>query len=97
MEDWKQVEKCVKDKRELQHELLMVQQQFELVKHGRFLPGKCAIKHRDWNDGYQRILNDCFSIDPMCDVNDFWRKFCMSKQLFLKVVMDIQEYDPYFK
>jgi hypothetical protein len=66
-----QVENYVKNKKELQDELLVVQRQVEHVKHGGSLLGKSANKHRDWNDGYQRILNDYFCIDPIYDINDF--------------------------
>lgn len=39
---------------------------------------------------------DCFADDATHSPNEFWCQFRMNKDLFMKIVFSVTEYDDYF-
>jgi hypothetical protein len=72
--------------------LLQVRQQLNDVvpRRGSSRPGKAANKNRHRDAGAMLLHS---SNTP----KKFWRRFRMNKDLFMKIVQGVREYDDYFK
>ena len=53
-------------------------------------------KERNHAEGHNKLLQDYFNEDSTYDDSDFQRRFRLPKELFLKVVSDLELSCPYF-
>ncbi|XP_042952248.1 uncharacterized protein LOC122289333 [Carya illinoinensis] len=53
------------------------------------------IRH-DHVQGHERLFRDCFAENPVYPSNLFRRRFRMSRPLFLRILNEVESYDPYF-
>ncbi|XP_075499748.1 uncharacterized protein LOC142538276 [Primulina tabacum] len=70
-------------------------QQLDNMHHGGSIHGHTVI-NRDRAAAEQRLYNDYFSDSPMYGEAMFKRRFQMSRRLFLRIMISIQEHDNYF-
>jgi hypothetical protein len=47
--------------------------------------------------GSMMLEADYFADNPTHTHEDFWRRFRMNKELFMRIVYGVREYDDYFK
>ena len=59
--------------------------------------GKRANIDRDFQFFHQKIWNDYFSETPKYPEKYFRRRFRMTKSLFLRIMDDVTQHDPYFR
>eukprot|EP00267_Zea_mays_P040648 XP_008680811.1 uncharacterized protein LOC103655915 [Zea mays] len=59
------------------------------------IPGRVRI-HRDHMSGDARIQADYFCAQPVYTEAQFWRRFCMRRHVFERLVLAVQQVDPYF-
>ena len=74
-----------------------VSDQSEVVKHGGSRKGKLPNKNRDFAAGHDRLYNDYFNTSTVYDENDFHRRFRMPRDLFIRIMGKVSEYNPYFQ
>lgn len=60
-----------------------------------FLINKKTI-HRDRENVHDRLFNDYFSETPKYNDILFWRRYCMSGSLFLRIIHEVEGCDSYF-
>jgi hypothetical protein len=79
--------------------LLQLRQQMDNVvpRRGGSVPGKAPNKNRHRDAGALLLHSDYFADDATNTPKEFQRPFRMDKDLFIKVVQDVREYDDYFK
>ena len=58
--------------------------------------GRKKSKSRQRMEGHTMLHNDYFA-DDATRTNNFWRRYRMSKGLFMNILHDVREFDPYFK
>ena len=51
---------------------------------------------RDRLAGHKRLYLDYFADTPVYPPNLFWRRFRMSRSLFLRIQSTVETYEPYF-
>ncbi|XP_042977865.1 uncharacterized protein LOC122308659 [Carya illinoinensis] len=51
---------------------------------------------RDHVQGHERLFHDYFAENPVYPSNLFRRRFRMSRPLFLRILNEVESYDPYF-
>ncbi|XP_071678465.1 uncharacterized protein [Lolium perenne] len=77
--------------------MLRVRQPFFVVpQRGGSKPGKRMNINYHREAGAMLLDADYFNDDVTYLPKKFWRRFRMNKELFLKVVHDVREYDKYF-
>ena len=52
---------------------------------------------RDHIQGHRRLYNDYFSLNPVYTDKQFRRRFRMRRSLFLRIVEDVKDKNPYFR
>jgi hypothetical protein len=77
--------------------LLQLWQQMEnaIPRRGGSVPGKAPNKNRS-RDALL-LYSDYFADNAINTPKEFCRRFRMNKELFMKIVHDVREYDNYFK
>jgi hypothetical protein len=60
-------------------------------------PGKLANKNRYRDSGAMMLHSDYFDDYATNTPKEFWQRFKMNKQLFMKIVQGVREHDDYFK
>ena len=65
------------------------------TSHCGSVPGRRFIQ-RDHEQGHQRLFQDYFAKSPVYRLNVFWRRFRMSRSLFLCIKSNLEEKDEYF-
>jgi hypothetical protein len=68
----------------------------ETPKRGGSRKGHAPNLRRDFEGGYQRLYHDYFSESPVYTDYQFRRRFRMHKNLFLKIVEDVEKHNDYF-
>jgi hypothetical protein len=63
---------------------------------GSSKPGRKKSKLRHRLEGHTMLCNGYFS-DSATRANNFWRRYWMSKELFMEMLHGVREFDPYFK
>ncbi|XP_071676893.1 uncharacterized protein [Lolium perenne] len=77
--------------------MLLVRQPFFAVpRRGGSKPGKRRNINRHREAGVMLLDADYFNDDVTHSPKEFWRRFRMNKELFLKIVHGVREYDTYF-
>ena len=64
-------------------------------KHGGSVPGRRKSKLRQGAEGYCILYADYFADDPLHDEKTFRRRFRMNRNLFLRIVHVVREFDSY--
>jgi hypothetical protein len=59
-------------------------------------PGRKKSKRRQRMEGHTMLHNDYFA-DGATHVGNFWCQYRMSKGLFMNILHDVREFEPYFK
>ncbi|KAJ9559852.1 hypothetical protein OSB04_005012 [Centaurea solstitialis] len=54
-------------------------------------------KERGREEGHDKLIADYFSNNPVYNDEDFKRRFCMTRRLFLRIVNDLEREVEYFK
>ena len=68
--------------------------QGRIRRHRGSVPGHRMV-NRDRVEGYERLYRDYFA--TLCVYESFFRRrFQMSRPLFLRIVNEVEQYDPYF-
>lgn len=65
--------------------------------HGGSCPGRAANTDRDFEEGYRRIFQDYFADHPIYSSKLFKRRFCMRRELYLRIMNGIKAQDPWFE
>ena len=65
------------------------------TSHRGLVPGHRFIQHHH-EQGHQRLFQDYFADSPVYPPNIFWRRFRMSRSLFLCTKSNLEEKDEYF-
>jgi len=68
-----------------------------IVCHGGSLPGQACNVKRNWIDCHERLMQQYFNPTPTYNDQQFRRRFCMSKRLFLCIHDDVLRFDNYFQ
>ncbi|XP_051229440.1 uncharacterized protein [Lolium perenne] len=77
--------------------MLLVRQPFFVVPlRGGSKPGKRRNINRHREAGAMLLDVDYFNDDATHSLKEFWPRFRMNKDMFLKIVHDVTEYDTYF-
>jgi hypothetical protein len=66
-------------------------------RRGGSVPGKAPNKNRQRDAGALLLYSDYFADDAINTLKEFCRRFRMNKDLFMKIVQGVREYDDYFK
>jgi hypothetical protein len=79
--------------------LQLWQQQMEntVPRRGGLVRGKTPNKDRSRNTGALLLYSDYFADNAINTPKEFYRRFRMNKDLFIKIVQGMREYDDYFK
>jgi hypothetical protein len=78
--------------------LLQLQQlNDDVPRRGGSRAGKSANKNRHRDTGTMLVHSDYFLDDAANTPKEFRHRFGMNKQLFMKIVQGVREYDDYFK
>jgi hypothetical protein len=79
--------------------LLQLRQQMNnaVPCRGRSVPAKAPNKNRQRDVGALLLHFDYFADDAINTPKEFHRRFRMNKDLFIKIVQGVREYDDYFK
>jgi hypothetical protein len=79
--------------------LLQLRQQMDNVvpRRGGSVPGKAPNKNRSRDAGALLLYSDYFADNVINTLKEFRRRFRMNKELFMKIVQGVREYDDYFK
>jgi hypothetical protein len=64
---------------------------------GGSVPGKAPNKNRQRDAGALLLYSDYFADNAINTPKEFHRRFRMNKDLFMKIVQSVREYDDYFK
>jgi hypothetical protein len=80
-------------------QLQLRQQQMEnaVPRRGGSVRGKAPNKDRSRNAGALLMYSDYFADNAINTSKEFRRCFRMNKDLFMKIVQGVREYDEYFK
>ena len=57
---------------------------------------RCWYIERDRLTNHKRLYLDYFADTPVYPPNLFWRRFQMSRSLFLRIQSKVETYEPYF-
>ena len=68
--------------------------QGRIRRHRSSVPGHRMV-NRDRVEGYERLYRDYFAT-PCVNESFFRRRFRMSRPLFLRIVNEVEQYNPYF-
>jgi hypothetical protein len=63
---------------------------------GGFRVGKLADKDRHWLAGALLLDSDYFADNASSIPKEFWWRFRMNKELFMRIVFFVRKYDNYF-
>jgi hypothetical protein len=79
--------------------LLQLRQHMDNVvpRRGGWVPGKAPNKNRQRDAGAVMLYSDYFADNAINTPNEFHLRFRMNKDLFMKIVQGVREYDDYFK
>jgi hypothetical protein len=79
--------------------LQLRKQQMEntVPRQGGSVRGKTPNKNRSRNTGALLLYSDYFAENIINTPKEFRRRFRMNKDLFMKIVQGVREYDDYFK
>ena len=69
----------------------------EKPRRGGSAPGWVKAKNRHRLEGYCMLYSDYFAAAPLHGEKTFWRRYRMSRKIFLRIVNSIWEFDNYFK
>jgi hypothetical protein len=69
----------------------------DVPHRGGSVPRKAPNKNRQRDVGALLLQSDYFADDAINTSKEFRRRFRMNKDLFMKIVQGVKEYDDYFK
>jgi hypothetical protein len=79
--------------------LLQLRQQMNnaVLRRGGSVPGKAPNKNHQRDVGVLLLYSDYFADDAINTPKEFHQRFRMNKDMFMKIVQGVREYDDYFQ